>query len=163
MIPQSVLPISFLGGGTTYKKVTLMLATVNSTASLGASPVSPLLIRFNDSTTLDEITESSNQVECTLPHQLDIPDFEQDRRGSRAYSQIGHAFNIVKMLTTRSFGDVLEYLPITDSVTKFTARCDVCGQKGFFTVRKTCDTRTELMGGANARADTCVETVAAMI
>ncbi|KAJ4909280.1 Thymidine kinase protein [Raphanus sativus] len=130
MIPQSVLPISFLGGGTTYKKVTLMLATVNSTASLGASPT---------------------------------PDFEQDRRGSRTYSQIGHAFNIVKMLTTRSFGDVLEYLPITDSVTKLTARCDVCGQKGFFTVRKTCDTRTELMGGAKARADTCVETVAAMI
>ncbi|KAG2314405.1 hypothetical protein Bca52824_017527 [Brassica carinata] len=88
----------------------------------------------------------------------------------------------------RSFGDVLEFLPIADSVTKLTARCEVCGQKGFFTVRRTCDTRTELIGGADvyipvclkhyyinnqivikevldsdkARTDTCVETVAAM-
>ncbi|KAL0853882.1 hypothetical protein Bca101_059034 [Brassica carinata] len=37
----------------------------------------------------------------------------------------------------RSFGDVLEFLPIADSVTKLTARCE-------------------------ARTDTCVETVAAM-
>ncbi|KAH0902996.1 hypothetical protein HID58_042499 [Brassica napus] len=49
----------------------------------------------------------------------------------------------------RSFADVLKFLPITDSVTKLTARCEVCGQKVFFTVRKTCDTRTELIGGAD--------------
>ncbi|KAL0844319.1 hypothetical protein Bca101_017565 [Brassica carinata] len=61
-----------------------------------------------------------------------------------------------------SFGDVLEFLPITDSVTKLTVRCEVCGHKGFFTVRRTCDTITELIGGTDARTDTCVETVAAM-
>ncbi|VVA96858.1 unnamed protein product [Arabis nemorensis] len=91
----------------------------------------------------------------------------------------------------RSFGAVLDIIPIADSVTKLTARCEVCGQKGFFTLRKTCDTRTEFIGGADvympvcrkhyfsnqiviesskkmldsdkARAESCVETVAAMI
>ncbi|CAN8260097.1 unnamed protein product [Cochlearia groenlandica] len=92
----------------------------------------------------------------------------------------------------RSFGAVLDIIPIADSVTKLTARCEVCGQKGFFTLRKICDTRTELIGGADvympvcrkhyinnqtvvrasknvldsdkARAESCVETtVAAMI
>ncbi|KAF3499996.1 hypothetical protein F2Q69_00041498 [Brassica cretica] len=46
-------------------------------------------------------------------------------------------------------GDVLDIVPIDDSVTKLTARCEVCGHKGFFTVRKTCDTRTELIGGVD--------------
>ncbi|CAA7050973.1 unnamed protein product [Microthlaspi erraticum] len=91
----------------------------------------------------------------------------------------------------RRFGALLDVVPIADSVTKLTARCDVCGQKAFFTLRKTCDTRTELIGGADvympvcrkhyinnhmvikaskkvldsdkARAESCVETVAAMI
>ena len=91
----------------------------------------------------------------------------------------------------RSFGAVLDIIPLADSVTKLTARCEVCGQKAFFTLRKTCDTRTELIGGADvympvcrkhyvknqvvikaskevldsdkARSESCVETVAAMI
>ena len=91
----------------------------------------------------------------------------------------------------RRFGAILDIIPIADSVTKLTARCEVCGQKGFFTLRKTCDTRTELIGGADvympvcrkhyvnnqifinaskkvldsdkARGDSCVETVAAMV
>ncbi|CAG7878129.1 unnamed protein product [Brassica rapa] len=91
----------------------------------------------------------------------------------------------------RRFGAILDIIPIADSVTKLTARCEVCGQKGFFTLRKTCDTRTELIGGADvympvcrkhyvnnqivinaskkvlgsekARAETCVKTIADMI
>ena len=82
------------------------------------------------------------------------------------------------------------YVPIDDSDTKLTARCEVCGHKGFFTVRKTFDTRTELIGGADVympvcrkhyvynqivisaskkvldsetRAETCVDTVADMV
>ncbi|KAG2321952.1 hypothetical protein Bca52824_015165 [Brassica carinata] len=57
----------------------------------------------------------------------------------------------------RSFGDVLEFLQIADSVTKLTARCEVCGQKGFFTVRRTCDTRTELIGGADVYIPVCLK------
>ncbi|CAH8378630.1 unnamed protein product [Eruca vesicaria subsp. sativa] len=49
----------------------------------------------------------------------------------------------------RSFGAVLDIIPLADSVMKLTARCEVCGQKDFFTLRKTCDTRTELIGGAD--------------
>ncbi|KAH0861175.1 hypothetical protein HID58_089436 [Brassica napus] len=44
-------------------------------------------------------------------------------------------------------GDVLDIVPIDDSVTKLTARCEVCGHKGFFTVRKTCDTQGRLIRG----------------
>ncbi|WZZ51110.1 hypothetical protein YC2023_051217 [Brassica napus] len=40
----------------------LMLATVK------VHRLSTYVIRFNDSTTLDEITESPNQVECTPPY-----------------------------------------------------------------------------------------------
>ncbi|KAF8045401.1 hypothetical protein N665_5008s0001 [Sinapis alba] len=91
----------------------------------------------------------------------------------------------------RSFGAVLEIIPLADSVIKLTARCEVCGKKAFFTLRKTCDTKTELIGGADvympvcrkhyvnnqvviipskevldfdkANGDSCVETVAAII
>ncbi|XP_010457697.1 PREDICTED: thymidine kinase a isoform X1 [Camelina sativa] len=55
----------------------------------------------------------------------------------------------------RSFGAVLDVIPIADSVTKLTARCEVCGQKAFFTLRKTCDTRTELIGGADVYMPVC--------
>lgn len=55
----------------------------------------------------------------------------------------------------RSFGAVLDIIPLADSVTKLTARCEVCGQKAFFTLRKTRDTRTELIGGADVYMPVC--------
>ncbi|CAG7882216.1 unnamed protein product [Brassica rapa] len=55
----------------------------------------------------------------------------------------------------RRFGGVLDIVPIADSVTKLTARCEVCGQKAFFTLRKTCDTKTELIGGADVYMPVC--------
>ncbi|CAH8356393.1 unnamed protein product [Eruca vesicaria subsp. sativa] len=55
----------------------------------------------------------------------------------------------------RSFGAVLDIIPIADSVTKLNARCEVCGQKAFFTLRKTCDTKTELIGGADVYMPVC--------
>ncbi|KAF3565566.1 hypothetical protein DY000_02013274 [Brassica cretica] len=54
-------------------------------------------------------------------------------------------------------GDVLDIVQIDDSVTKLTARCEVCGHKGFFTVRKTCDTRTELIGGVDVYMPVCLK------
>ncbi|KAJ4977534.1 hypothetical protein NE237_002640 [Protea cynaroides] len=55
----------------------------------------------------------------------------------------------------RSFGSVLDIIPIADSVTKLTARCEVCGKRAFFTLRKTRDTQTELIGGADVYMPVC--------
>ncbi|KAH0884451.1 hypothetical protein HID58_060547 [Brassica napus] len=54
-------------------------------------------------------------------------------------------------------GDVLDIVQIDDSDTKLTARCEVCGHKGFFTVRKTFDTRTELIGGVDVYMPVCLK------
>ncbi|PNX92192.1 thymidine kinase-like protein, partial [Trifolium pratense] len=49
----------------------------------------------------------------------------------------------------RSFGSVLHIIPIADTVTKLTARCEMCGKRAFFTLRKTEEKQTELIGGAD--------------
>ncbi|MGV7468037.1 hypothetical protein PJI21_29075, partial [Mycobacterium kansasii] len=40
----------------------------------------------------------------------------------------------------RSFGCVLDLIPVADTVTKLTARCELCGKRAFFTLRKTEET-----------------------
>lgn len=55
----------------------------------------------------------------------------------------------------RSFGSVLDVIPLADTVTKLTARCELCGGKAFFTLRKTQETRTELVGGADIYMPVC--------
>ncbi|PHU11999.1 Thymidine kinase [Capsicum chinense] len=45
----------------------------------------------------------------------------------------------------RSFSSVLDIIPITDSVTKLTTRCELCDEHAYFTLRKTKETRTELI------------------
>ncbi|KAF5726494.1 hypothetical protein HS088_TW22G00172 [Tripterygium wilfordii] len=55
----------------------------------------------------------------------------------------------------RSFGSVLDVIPLADTVTKLTARCELCGKKAFFTLRKTEETRTELIGGADVYMPVC--------
>lgn len=55
----------------------------------------------------------------------------------------------------RSFGSVLDVIPLADTVTKLTARCELCGGKAFFTLRKTQETRTELIGGADIYMPVC--------
>ncbi|XP_059451865.1 thymidine kinase a [Corylus avellana] len=55
----------------------------------------------------------------------------------------------------RSFGSVLDVIPLADSVTKLTARCELCGKKAFFTLRKTKETQTELIGGADVYMPVC--------
>ncbi|PON90244.1 Thymidine kinase [Trema orientale] len=55
----------------------------------------------------------------------------------------------------RSFGSVLDIIPLADSVTKLTARCELCGKPAFFTLRKTQDTQTELIGGADVYMPVC--------
>ncbi|KAG8070636.1 hypothetical protein GUJ93_ZPchr0006g40856 [Zizania palustris] len=53
------------------------------------------------------------------------------------------------------FGSVLDIIPLADSVTKLTARCELCGRRAFFTLRKTGDTKTELIGGADVYMPVC--------
>ncbi|KAK7339578.1 hypothetical protein VNO77_20255 [Canavalia gladiata] len=55
----------------------------------------------------------------------------------------------------RSFGSVLHIIPLADSVTKLTARCELCGKRAFFTLRKTEETKTELIGGADVYMPVC--------
>ncbi|XP_058218672.1 thymidine kinase a [Rhododendron vialii] len=55
----------------------------------------------------------------------------------------------------RSFGSVLDIIPIADSITKLTARCELCGKRAFFTLRKTGETETELIGGSNVYMPVC--------
>ena len=53
------------------------------------------------------------------------------------------------------FGSVLDIIPLANSVTKLTARCELCDRRASFTLRKTQETRTELIGGANVYMPVC--------
>nr|XP_021861004.1 thymidine kinase b-like [Spinacia oleracea] len=55
----------------------------------------------------------------------------------------------------RSFGSVLSIIPVADSVTKLTARCELCGKPACFTLRKTDERQTELIGGAEVYMPVC--------
>ncbi|TQE02472.1 hypothetical protein C1H46_011880 [Malus baccata] len=55
----------------------------------------------------------------------------------------------------RKFGSVLDVVPLADSVTKLTARCELCGKRAFFTLRKTEEMQTELIGGADVYMPVC--------
>lgn len=50
---------------------------------------------------------------------------------------------------------MLEIVPLADTITKLTARCELCGKKAFFTLRKTDDIRTELIGGSDVYMPVC--------
>lgn len=55
----------------------------------------------------------------------------------------------------RRFGSALDLIPLADSVTKLHARCELCNQPAPFTFRKTVDTRTEIIGGADVYMPVC--------
>ncbi|KAG5577746.1 hypothetical protein H5410_057880 [Solanum commersonii] len=55
----------------------------------------------------------------------------------------------------KSFGSVLDIIPLADTVTKLTARCELCNRRAFFTFRKTNETETELIGGADMYMPVC--------
>lgn len=50
---------------------------------------------------------------------------------------------------------MLDIIPIADSVTKLTARCELCGKHAHFTLRKTEETETELIAGADVYMPVC--------
>ncbi|CAO2842428.1 unnamed protein product [Amaranthus hypochondriacus] len=55
----------------------------------------------------------------------------------------------------KSFGSVLDVIPLADSVTKLTARCELCGKRACFSLRKTDEKQTELIGGAEVYMPVC--------
>ncbi|XP_074577242.1 thymidine kinase-like [Curcuma longa] len=55
----------------------------------------------------------------------------------------------------RRFGSVLDIIPLADSVTKLTARCELCGQRALFTLRKTGEKQTEVIGGSDIYMPVC--------
>ncbi|KAK8937317.1 Thymidine kinase [Platanthera zijinensis] len=55
----------------------------------------------------------------------------------------------------RKFGAVLDVIPLADSVVKLTSRCELCGRPAFFTLRKTTQMETELIGGADVYMPVC--------
>ncbi|XP_028063699.1 thymidine kinase-like [Camellia sinensis] len=55
----------------------------------------------------------------------------------------------------RTFGSVVDIIPLADSITKLTARCELCGKRVFFTLRKTNETKTELIGGSDVYMPVC--------
>lgn len=50
---------------------------------------------------------------------------------------------------------MLDIIPLADTVTKLTARCELCRKQAFFTLRKTDETKTELIGGADVYMPVC--------
>ncbi|KAL1320378.1 thymidine kinase a [Arachis ipaensis] len=55
----------------------------------------------------------------------------------------------------RSFGSVLDIIPLADTVTKLTALCEICGKRAFFTLRKTQEKQVELIGGGDVYMPVC--------
>ncbi|KAL8238082.1 hypothetical protein R6Q59_019163 [Mikania micrantha] len=55
----------------------------------------------------------------------------------------------------RNFGPVLDIVPLADTVTKLTARCEQCGKRAPFTFRKTNEIETQLIGGADVYMPLC--------
>lgn len=55
----------------------------------------------------------------------------------------------------RSFGSVIDIIPLADSVTKLTAKCEVCGNRASFTLRKTEETEKEVIGGKDVYMPVC--------
>lgn len=50
---------------------------------------------------------------------------------------------------------MLDIIPIADTITKLTARCELCGKRAHFTLRKTEETKTELIAGADVYMPVC--------
>ncbi|XP_057850481.1 thymidine kinase a [Cryptomeria japonica] len=55
----------------------------------------------------------------------------------------------------KSFGSALDLIPLADSVTKLQSRCEMCGRPASFTLRKTGERKTEVIGGADVYMPVC--------
>jgi hypothetical protein len=65
-------------------------------------------------------------------------------------------FSYVLQLTNAAFCfQVLDLIPLADSVVRLAARCAYCAQPALFTLRIAADDRQELVGGADKYAPVC--------
>lgn len=55
----------------------------------------------------------------------------------------------------RRFGSVIDIIPLADSVTKLSARCRLCNKRALFTLRKTKQTKTQVVGGSDIYMPVC--------
>ncbi|KAJ7548797.1 hypothetical protein O6H91_07G027900 [Diphasiastrum complanatum] len=55
----------------------------------------------------------------------------------------------------RKFGSAIDLIPLADTVTKLSSRCEACGQPAAFTLRKTKDLEKEVIGGADIYMPVC--------
>ncbi|AES71749.1 thymidine kinase-like protein [Medicago truncatula] len=58
---------------------------------------------------------------------------------------------VTRLIKRRTFGFVPHIIATADSITKLTARCELC----IFTLRKTGEKQTELIGGADLYMPVC--------
>ncbi|KAK9991757.1 hypothetical protein SO802_026742 [Lithocarpus litseifolius] len=61
----------------------------------------------------------------------------------------------INIFDRRSFGSLLDRIPLADFVIKLTACCELCGKRAFFTLTKREETQTELIGGADVYKPVC--------
>ncbi|KAK9809157.1 hypothetical protein WJX72_010378 [[Myrmecia] bisecta] len=55
----------------------------------------------------------------------------------------------------KRFGQVLDLIPVADSVTKLKANCAYCSSRALFSLRIAADDRQEVVGGADKYAPVC--------
>ncbi|GFS29584.1 thymidine kinase [Actinidia rufa] len=60
-----------------------------------------------------------------------------------------------ELFITEGHGSVLDIISLADSITKLTARCELCNKRAFFTLRKTDETKMELIVGADVYMPVC--------
>ncbi|XP_009606901.1 thymidine kinase-like [Nicotiana tomentosiformis] len=161
-------------------KTTALLRRVNSEAKMGRNVV---MIKSNKDTryAVDAVvTHDGTKLPCwSLP---DLSSFKQ-RFGSDAYEKVdvigideaqffddlydfcykatdidGKTVVVAGLdgdYLRRKFGSVLDIIPLADTVTKLTARCEICGKRAIFTLRKTEEMQKELIGGAAMYMPVC--------
>ncbi|KAJ8490824.1 hypothetical protein OPV22_012545 [Ensete ventricosum] len=78
----------------------------------------------------------------------------RERLGAEAYDKLD-VIGLDGDYLRRRFGSVLDIIPLANSVTKLSARCELCGGRAFFTLRKTKEKQTELIGGADVYMPVC--------
>ena len=75
---------------------------------------------------------------------------------------MGHVTLLRPAHATASVLQVLDVLPLADTVTKLAARCAYCGLPALFSLRIAADARQEVVGGADKYAPVCRRHYAAL-
>ncbi|XWS50200.1 hypothetical protein CRYUN_Cryun12cG0068400 [Craigia yunnanensis] len=91
----------------------------------------------------------------TRPSSCQSSLLHREKMVDRAASNLKSTNVIKDTLNQKELGSVLDIIPLADSVMKLSAQCELCGKHTFFTVRKSDETQTELIGGADVHMLVC--------